>query len=121
MHSSGPRPKLHSGSPTSMSSPTLLGAPQFRCAVAFVELPDGWHTTASCWPFGFPAGVLPLLYVTTRSPFGMTTGSEPWSRLQACGSSDGSNTLPKKHSELELPLICSGVDQVRAPSVDIEP
>src|SRR5712691_4284053 len=121
MHSSGPRPKSHRGSPTMMSSPTFTGAPQFKCAVPFVDLPLGLQTTASCWPFGLFAAVLPLLNGTTSFPFGSTTGSEPWLKLHLCSSSLGSKKFPKKQSVGELPLISSGADHVLAPSVDIEP
>src|SRR6266498_665785 len=121
MHSSGPRPKLQSGSPTMKSSPTLDGAAQLRFPVPALELPVGWQTTASCCPFGLLAAVLPLLKVTTRLPSGITTGSEPWLKSHACGFCAGSNKLPKKQSVSEMPLISCGVDQVTAWSVDIEP
>ena len=65
--------------------------------------------------------MLPLLKMTSRSPFGSTVGSEPWSKLHACGFCVGSNKFPKKQSASDVPLISSGVDQCRAPSVDIEP
>src|SRR5438067_1111773 len=39
MHSSGPRPKSHCGSPAMMSSPTFAGAAQCRCADPSTELP----------------------------------------------------------------------------------
>src|SRR5436853_443178 len=57
-HSSGPRPKSHVGSPAMTSSPTLEGDAQLKCAVPLVELPDGAQWTPSCWPLGFPAGLL---------------------------------------------------------------
>src|SRR5947209_20632110 len=119
MPSSGPRPKLHCGSPCTTSSPTLAGGPQLRWAVPDVELPDGEQCTASCWALGSMAGVLRLLNTTSRSPLGSTTGSEPWSLLHWLGLWVGSKALPKKHSVGELPLISSGVDQVLEPSVDI--
>src|SRR3954452_22159174 len=121
MHSSGPRPKSHCGSPAMMSSPTLLGAAQFRCAVPVTELPVGLQCTASCWPFGLPAGVLPLLKMTSRSPFGSTTGSDPWSKSHLCSDSVGSSAFPKKQSASDEPLMSSGVDQWMPWSVDIEP
>src|SRR5437867_8485020 len=125
MHSSGPRPKLHCGSLTTMSSPTFTGAPQFsRAARAFVSLlvePLGLQTTASCCPFGFPAAVLPLLNGTTSRPSRSTTGSEPWSKLHLCSSSRESKRLPKEQSDDELPLISSGGDQILPPLVDIAP
>src|SRR3984893_18975799 len=96
MHSSGPRPKLQVGSPTVMSSPTLVGLLQPRCAVPAGELPVGRQCTASCCELGSPAGVLPLLKMTARSPLGSVIGSEPWSELHECGSSFGFNWLPKK-------------------------
>src|SRR5919202_985606 len=120
-HSSGPRPKSQSGSPTITSLPTNDGSRQFRCAVPAAELPVGWQWTPSSCPFGFPAAVLPLLKTTCRSPFGSTTGSEPWSKLQECGFAVGSKKFPKKHSVSDVPLTSSGVDQWRPPSVDIEP
>src|SRR5437899_2878738 len=120
-HSSGPRPKLHSGSPAITSSPTLAGATHFRCAVPADELPLGLQCTPSCCAFGFPAAVFPLLKITSRSPFGSATEYEPWSKSQACGSLDGSKKLPKKQRVSLAPLISSGVDQVRPWSVDIEP
>ena len=108
-----------------MSSPTFTGEPQCSPAAAAaagvaVE-PLGLHATASCCPFGFPAGVLPLLKGTTSFPFGKTTGSEPWLKLQACGLSRGSKKSPKKQRVGELPLISSGGDHLRPPFVDIEP
>src|SRR5436190_15816362 len=121
MHSSGPRPKSHCGSPTMMSSPTLAGSTQLRCAVPAAEFPVGWQWTPSCCPFGFPAGVFPLLKMTSRSPFGSATEYEPWSKSHLCGDSDGSKKFPKKHSVSDVPLMSSGVDQCRPPSVDIEP
>src|ERR1700730_4084002 len=120
-HSSGPRPKSHSGPPLVTSLPTLTGAPQFRCAVPAGELPVGWQWTASCCEFTVETGVLALLKTTDRSPFGSVIGSEPWSLLQAWGSCVGSNWLPRTHSVGEMPLISSGVDQVLAWSVDMEP
>jgi hypothetical protein len=77
--------------------------------------------TASCCPFGFPAGVLPLLKATSRAPFGSATEYEPWSKLHLCGSSPGVKALPKKQSVGLEPLISSGVDHVSPWSVDIEP
>src|SRR5919197_1504286 len=121
MHSSGPRPKLHSGSPTITSLPTFAGAAQLRCAVPFAELPLGWQWTPSCCAFGFPAAVFPLLKITSRSPFGSGIESEPWSKLHAFGFVPGWKKLPKKQSELLTPLISSGVDQWTPPSVDMEP
>src|SRR3954451_19570641 len=121
MHSSGPRPKSHAGSLVTMSSPTLTGEAQLKCAVPAVELPDGRQCTPSCWAFGFPSGVLPLLNTTSRSPLGSTTGSEPWSRLQSCSPSVGSKRLPKKQRFGFAPLISSGVDHVMPWSVDIDP
>jgi hypothetical protein len=111
MHSSGPRPKSHCGSPTMMSLPTFAGSAQFRCAVPVAELPVGWQWTPSCWPFGFPAGVLPLLKMTSRSPFGRTTGSEPWLKSHLCGDNVGSKKFPKKQSVSELALMSSGVEK----------
>src|ERR687887_501220 len=49
MHSSGPRPKSHCGSPVATSLPTSVGGAQFRCAVPAGELPVGWQWTPSCW------------------------------------------------------------------------
>src|SRR5439155_9180580 len=121
MHSSGPRPKLQSGSPVMMSSPTFAGDAQFRCAVPAEELPAGLQCTLSCCPFGFPAGVFPLLKITSRSPFGSATEYEPWSKLHLCGLKLGLKKLPKKQRASAVPLISSGVDQVTAWSVDIEP
>src|SRR3954469_9247488 len=121
MHSSGPRPKSQAGSPWMMSSPTFDGAAQLRCAVPAVELPPGAQCTPSCWAFGLSGGVLPLLKITSRSPSGSTTGSEPWSKLHACSLWRGSRALPKKHSVSLVPLISSGVDHVTPWSVDIEP
>src|ERR671935_1554850 len=95
-HSSGPRPKLQSGSPLMMSSPTFTGGAQFRCAVPLVELPDGEQCTPSCCAFGFPAGVLPLLKITSRSPFGSVTEYDPWSKLHLFGFSAGLKRFPKK-------------------------
>src|SRR5256885_8146929 len=102
------------GSPTSMSSPTWVGVPQFRCAVPSGELPLGWQWTASCWALGLVKAVLPLLKTTTRSPFGSTFGSDPWSKSQAPAWGMG-------QSVKLLPLIAAGVDQVRPWSVDMEP
>src|SRR5690242_2657906 len=121
MHSSGPRPKSHVGSPTTTSSPTFDGAAQLKCAVPAVELPLGEQCTPSCCALGLPAAVLPLLKITCTSPFGITTGSEPWSRSQAFGLSEGSKKLPNEQSVALVPLIASGVDQVTPWSVDIEP
>src|SRR5438876_573989 len=118
MHSSGPRPKSHCGSPAMTSSPTFVGLPQFRCAVPLVELPLGWQRTLSVW-FTRP-GVLPLLNTTARSPFGSGAGSDPWSKLHEFGFSWLLNAFPRVQSG-DVPLICSGGDHVRAPSVDIEP
>src|SRR5690348_15978379 len=70
--------------------------------------------------FGLPDGVFPLLNTTDRSPFGRATEYEPWSRLQSFGAPP-LKKFPKKHRLGLLPLIFSGVDQVRPPSVDIEP
>src|ERR1700730_1254783 len=121
MHSSGPRPKLQVGSPTVMSSPTLVGLLQPRCAVPAGELPVGRQCTASCCELGSPAGVLPLLKMTARSPLGSVIGSEPWSKTQSCWLRVLSTALPRKQSDVDLPLISSGVDQVLAWSVDMEP
>src|SRR5439155_26068026 len=121
MHSSGPRPKLHCGSPVMTSSPTLVGLAQFSLAVPVAELPDGWQRTPSCWPFGFSAGVLPLLKITTRSPLGRAVGSAPWLKSHLCSERVGSKKLPKKQSASELPLMSSGVEKCRPPSVDIDP
>src|SRR5437763_16749895 len=120
MHSSGPRPKLHSGSPTSTSSPTFVGVRQLKCPVPADDDPVGWQWTPSCCAFGFPAAVLPLLKITCRSPFGNATEYEPWSKLQSFGAPPWKKS-PKKQSPGAFPLIFSGVDQVRPPSVDIEP
>src|ERR1700682_314154 len=121
MHSSGPRPKSHCGSPRVTSSPTFAGAAQFRCAVPAGELPDGLQCTPSCWLFGLFAAVLPLLKITSTSPFGSTLGSEPWSKLHACTSAGRCvKKLPKEQSASEVPLISSGVDHVRPWFVDIE-
>src|SRR5437016_4589873 len=105
-HSSGPRPKLHSGSCAMISSPTFVGVPQFRCADPSGELPLGWQWTASCWKSGLVSAVLVLLKTTTRSPFGSTFGSDPWSKSQAPAWGEG-------QSSGLLPLIAAGVDQVR--------
>src|SRR3954447_3201887 len=121
MHSSGPRPKSHCGSPAEASSPTFAGAAQFRCAVPAGGLPVGRQWTPSCWAFGFVAEVLPLLKMTSRSPFGSTFGSEPWSKLHECTPCVGSKKLPKKQSVSELPLISSGVEKCCPLSVDIDP
>ena len=43
------------------------------------------------------------------------------SRFVGRNAAFGSNALPKKHNLLEDPLIFSGVDQWKPPSVDIEP
>src|SRR5215475_10123855 len=120
MHSSGPRPKLHCGSPTTTSSPTLAGVSQLKCAVPAEDEPVGWQCTPRICPFGLPAGVLPLLKTTCRSPFGNATEYEPWSKLQSFGAPPLKKS-PKKQRLGLLPLISSGVDQVRPPSVDIEP
>src|SRR3954471_4801607 len=112
MHCSGPRPKSHSGAGEAISSPTLDGLLQV--------LPPSVDTTASCWAFGLPSGVLPLLKITAIVPSGSTIGSEPWSLLQACSSLLGSKKLPKKHTSGLLPLISWGFDQVLAWSVDFE-
>src|SRR4051794_41731847 len=120
-HSSGPRPKSQAGSPTTRSSPTFDGAAQLKCAVPAVELPLGEQCTPSCWAFGLPAGVLPLLKITCTSPLGRTTGSEPWSRSQAFGLSVGSKKFPNEQSVALVPLIGSGVDHVTPGSVDIDP
>src|SRR5215216_1381512 len=104
-----------------MSSPTFVGAPHFKWAVPFVESPVGWQTTPSCWPLGLPAGVLPLLKITTRSPLGMVMGSEPWLKSHALGERRLSKKLPKKHNDDDEPLISSGVDHVRPWLVDMEP
>src|SRR5207244_3995801 len=120
-HSSGPRPKLHWGSPWTMSLPTFEGDAQLKCAVPCVELPDGWQRTPSCWAFELPAAVFPLLKMTATSPFGSTTGSEPWSKLHAFAGCVGSKKFPNEQSASDVPLISSGVDQVTPWSVDIEP
>src|SRR3954454_13837440 len=122
MHSSGPRPKSHAGSPATMSSPTLTAGRDLTCELASVDSPVGEQRTARCWALGLPAGVLPLLKTTDRSPLGSTTGSDPWSKLQSCSSAGSPlKKLPKKHSVGELPLISSGVDHVTPWSVDIDP
>ena len=72
---------MHAGSPWMTSSPTFTGLLQLRLAVPFLELPVGEQCTPSCCPFGLDAAVLPLLKMTSRSPFGGTMGSEPWSKL----------------------------------------
>ena len=120
MHSSGPRPKLHCGSPISTSAPTRVGVMQLKCAVPAGDDPLGWQWTPSCWAFGFPAAVLPLLKITSTSPFGSATGDEPWSKLQSFGAPPLKKS-PKKQRPGALPLISSGVDQVWPPSVDIDP
>jgi hypothetical protein len=104
-----------------MSSPTFAGGPQLSAAVPSVELPVGLQCTASCCAFGLFAGVFPLLKITTRSPFGSATGSDPWLKSHAFGSRFGSKMLPKKQSVGLVPLISTGFDHVRAPSVDIDP
>src|ERR1700730_4859052 len=121
MHSSGPRPKLQTGSPTVTSLPTLAGAAQLRRAWPRGELPLGWQWTPSCCPLGLLAAVFPLLKITSRSPLARVTGSEPWSKLHELGSRAGLNALPKEQRSFDTPLICSGVDQVLPWSVDIEP
>src|SRR5436190_5152761 len=120
MHSSGPRPKSHCGSPMMKSSPTFTGVTQLRCAVPAGDDPVGWQCTPSCCAFGLLGAVLPLLKITSRSPFGSATGDEPWSKLQSFGAPPLKKS-PKKQSPGALPLIFSGVDQVWPPSVDIEP
>src|SRR3954463_10258751 len=47
MHSSGPRPKSHSGSPTTTSSPTLTRGAPLKCAVPAGGAPPGGQ-----WPPG---------------------------------------------------------------------
>src|SRR5947199_10877938 len=114
------RPKLQTGSPVATSAPTSVGVgEQFRCAVPAAESPVGWQCTASCWLS--TVGVLPLLKVTARSPFGSTFGSEPWSKLHACSSAEGSKKFPKLQRAAFEPLMGSGFDQCRAWSVDIDP
>src|SRR5262245_37374953 len=120
MHSSGPRPKSHCGSPAKTSAPTRLGAPQLKRAVPAEELPDGRQVTLSCWKFGSVGPVFWLKNATANRPSGSTTGSEPWSRLHALAGCDGSKKSPKKQRGL-FPLISSGVDHVKPWSVDIEP
>src|SRR5690348_13512008 len=115
MHSSGPRPKLHCDSPTVTSSPTLTGLPQCRLP------PPGWQVTASCWLFGLVGAVLPLLNTTSRLPSGRTIGSEPWSKSQSLALRVLSKKLPAKQRADDRPLISSGLDQVTAWSVDMEP
>jgi hypothetical protein len=104
-----------------MSSPTLVGVPQFMRALPAGELPEGRQCTASCCALGLVAGVLPLLKTTASSPFGRVIGSEPWSKTQSCSLRVLSSWFPKKQSDADLPLISSGVDQVLAWSVDMEP
>src|ERR1051326_21884 len=57
---------------------------------------------------------------TSKCPLGVTCVSEPPSRSHALASRDGSKRLPKEHNG-DDPLISSGVDQVTAWSVDIDP
>src|ERR671936_1955340 len=119
-HSSGPRPKLQVGSPAAMSSPTLTGEAQFRCAVPADELPDGLQFTPSCCPL--IVGVFALLKMTSRWPFGCATEYEPWSKLQSFAFAGlPVKKSPNWQSPGAAPLISSGVDQVRPWSVDIEP
>src|SRR5438445_67321 len=119
MHSSGPRPKLHSGSPRISSLPTIAGFAQLRCAVPAGELPAGWQSTPSWW--FVVDGVFPLLKTTNRSPLGSTAGSEPWSKLHALGDAFAPKNCANWQNASDWPLISSGVDHVRAWSVDIEP
>src|SRR5215218_6186226 len=101
MHSSGPRPKSHTGSSTITSSPTLVGAAQLRWAVPAAESPVGEQRTASCWRLGLSRAVLALLNLAADRGV--------------------SKKFPVKHSSGLAPLISSGVDQVKPWSVDIEP
>src|SRR5713101_7102026 len=112
MHSSGPRPKLQSGSPTMTSSAALTGVDQVA--------PPSLETTASCWLLGLVGAVLPLVKTTTMSPFGRTTGSEPWSKSHALADCVLSKKLPKKQSPGATPLISRGLDHVTAWSVERE-
>src|SRR2546423_13959035 len=105
-HCSGPRPKSQNGSPVTTSSPILFGEPQLKCPVPAVELPDGEQWTASCCPS--IVGVFALSKTTTRSPFGSTTGSEPWLKLQLLASSVLSKRFPNWQSAGLAPLISSG-------------
>ena len=59
-------------------------------------------------------------YTISVTPFGNATEYEPWSKLQSFGAPPWKKS-PKKQSPGAFPLIFSGVDQVRPPSVDIEP
>src|SRR5712691_6324768 len=106
------RPKLQVGAPTSTSGLMRVGGEQFRCAVPVAEFPAGLQWTASCWLS--TSGVLPLLKTTSRSPFGRTIGSEPWSKLHAVASAAGLKKLPNWQICAFAPLISSGFDQVRA-------
>src|SRR5428012_18586 len=106
MHSSGPRPKSHCGSPTVTSLPAL--------SVFDHVQPPSLETTASCCELGLVAAVLPLLKTTAMSPLGRTTGSEPWSKSHALADCEGSKKLPKKQSPGAEPLIATGFDQVTA-------
>src|SRR3954464_28111 len=120
MHSSGPRPKSHSGSPAALSSPTSTGAAQLKWAVPADELPLGEQCTPSVWLV--VDGVLPLLNTTSRSPFGKATEYEPWSKLQSFAFAGlPVNTSPNWQRPGAAPRISSGVDQVRPWSVDIVP
>src|SRR4029450_1680198 len=121
MHSSGPRPKSHTGSLTITSSPTLVGAAQLRWAVPAAESPLGEQVTASCWRLGLSRAVLALLNGTTRSPLGSTVGSDPWLLLHSAADREGSKRLPVKHRSGLDPLISSGGDQGNPWPVDIEP
>src|SRR5439155_25259297 len=114
------RPKLHVGAPRSTSSPTKVGGVQFRWAVPVFESPAGWQWTASCWLL--TVGVFPLLNKTSRSPFGSTIGSEPWSKLHAAASLGLCVKKSPNWQRLALaPLISSGCDDRRPWFVDIEP
>src|SRR5262249_12679094 len=115
MHASGPRPKSHLGLPTITSSPTLAGLAQLRWP------PPGWQVTASCWSFGLVGAVLLLWNTTSRLPSGRTIGSEPWSKSQSLTFRVLSKKLPAKQRADDRPLISSGLDQVTAWSVDMEP
>src|SRR5262249_13070725 len=112
--------KLHCGSPTTTSSPTLAGGSQLKWAVPAEDEPVGGQWTPRICAFGLPAAVFPLLKTTCRSPFGSATEYEPWSKVQAFGAPPLQKS-PKKQRLGLLPLIFSGVDHVRPPSVDIEP
>src|SRR5438094_9266891 len=99
-HCSGPRPKSHSAAFVSSSTPTFTGAPIVERS-ALTRTPSCWLTSV---------GVLKLLKTTKTSPFGRTTGIEPWSTLQESAGICGLKELPSVHSG-ERPLISIGVVQ----------